>query len=64
MGNLFGKNSKPVTHGTQKAHSKGQRLGWAHKSEYKPIALCHVSANAEKLRTYTSGPFSSNKLVP
>ena len=49
---------------SRKCLSKGQRLGWAHKSVCEPISLRSLSSHGEKLNTYTSGPFSVNKLVP
>lgn len=64
MGSLFEKSRSPRNTKQHKAPSKGQRLGWEHKSEYAPVRLSNLSAKGEKLHTYTSGPFSTNKLVP
>ncbi len=64
MGSILNKNSKPKNFGREKYQSKGQRLGWVHKSNYEPMVLCHITSAGEKLNTYTSGPFSTNKLVP
>lgn len=65
MGSLFDKTrtSKNSAHAKGRP-SKGQRLGWVHKSDYEPIFLRSLSAQGEKLSTYNSGPFATNKLVP
>ena len=62
MGSLFKENRNSLRHA--KVQSKGQRLGWTHVSNYEPVRLRDLSAHSEKLCTYASGPFSTNKLVP
>ena len=64
MGRMLEENRTSKNSVQSKKRSKGQRLGWAHKSDYEPILLRTLSANSEKLCTYTSGPFATNKLVP
>lgn len=56
------KNNSDSRHA--KTLSKGQRLGWEHKSTYQPITLCSFSMSGKKLSTYKSGSYSANKLVP
>lgn len=63
MGSLFN-NTKESRSTRSKSQSKGQRLGWVHKSDYEPLSLRSVSSRGEKLHTYTTGPYSVNKLVP
>ncbi|MDE6560533.1 MAG: hypothetical protein K2K75_04045, partial [Muribaculaceae bacterium] len=63
MGSLFN-NTKEFRSTRSKSQSKGQRLGWVHKSDYEPLSLRSVSSRGEKLHTYTTGPYSVNKLVP
>ncbi len=48
----------------RKSLTKGQRLGWSHQSDCEYISLCSLSSHGENLSTYTTGPFSVNKLVP
>ena len=64
MGSLFNNNTKGIRSTRSKSQSKGQRLDWSHKSDYKPVRLRSVSSNGEKLHTYTIEPYSVNKLVP
>ena len=64
MGSLFNNNTKGILSTRSKSQSKGQRLGWSHKSDYEPVSLRSVSSHGEKLHTYTTGPYSVNKLVP
>lgn len=47
-----------------KSLSKGERLGWTHVTTSAPITLVQFASQGQKLNTYTSGPFSANKLVP
>lgn len=63
MGRLIN-HTNPNNSNRSKSLSKGQRLGWTHKSVCEPISLRSLSSPGEKLNTYTSGPFSANKLVP
>lgn len=64
MGRLF--NNKTRRNGSNQGNSlsKGQRLGWVHKSDCEPVSLRSLSSHGDKLSTYTDGPFSVNKLVP
>ena len=64
MGSLLENNKRTKSLRSNKTLSKGQRLGWVHRSEYQPAFLCNMDTHHEKLHTYTSGPFSLNKLVP
>ncbi len=64
MGSLLKNNSDARKCTSAKTPSKGQRLGWVHKSDYEPVCMFTLSTRYEKLKTYTSGPFSLNKLVP
>lgn len=64
MGSILEKIGENSVGRQRKTRSKGQRLGWAHKSEAGPVILCHASTFGKKLQTYSSGPFSVNKIVP
>ena len=64
MGSLFNNNTKGILSTRSKSQSKGQRLGWSHKSDYEPVRLRSAISNGENLHTYTTGPYSVNKLVP
>lgn len=64
MGSLLKNKTRSIQCTRSKCKSKGQRLGWEHKSVYEPISLRNVSSHGEKLYTYTTGPYSFNKLVP
>ncbi len=63
MGHLL-KHSATNRHPRSKSLSKGQRLGWPHISACEPVSLRSLDSNGEKLNTYTTGPFSTNKLIP
>ena len=45
MGSLFNNNTKRILSTRSKSQSKGQRLDWSHKSDYKPVRLRSVSSN-------------------
>lgn len=62
MGRMFEKKHGSSRQNTTK--SKGMRLGWLRMSDYKPVLLKNLSSHSEKLSTYISGPFSTNKIVP
>ena len=44
--------------------SKGQRHGWTHLSHTQPVYMIGISVQSQTMTPYTTGPFSSNKLVP
>ncbi len=48
----------------KKKLTKGQRLGWLHKSAFEGMSLRDFSSQGKKLCTYTEGPFSLDKIVP
>ncbi len=64
MGRLFNHKKTDDRADCKKKLTKGQRLGWTHKSDCAPTSLREFSSHGEKLCTYTTGPFSLNKLVP
>ena len=64
MGSLFENSKRSKEYKGNKVLSKGQRLGWVHKSDYEPALLRTIGVQHEKLTPYTTGPFSLNKLVP
>ncbi len=65
MGDLH-KNSQTSHSRSSKCFmTKGQRLGWIHESS-ENFHLMSRSAfkYGVRLRTYSEGPFSNNKIVP
>ena len=64
MGSILENTAKSNGLRHTKRPSKGQRLGWVHKSVYEQEPVCALSSRGEKLITYTTGPFSTNKLIP
>lgn len=63
MGSLLNHTNRNHSN-RSKGLSKGQRLGWPHISTCEPVSLSSLASKGEKLNTYTTGPFSINKLVP
>ncbi len=63
MGSLLNNPTHSRPH-RSKSLSKGQRLGWPHISACEPVSLRSLDSKGEKLNTYTTGQFSTNKLVP
>lgn len=65
MGRLFDKNSQhTVDDSKRKVLTKGERLGWMHKSDYEFKSMRNIDSPAVQMITYTTGPFSDNKLIP
>ncbi len=65
MGDLKNGKKQVGRHLTRKLLTKGQRLGWVHVSEDNPISNSSAIASVGvKLQPYTTGPFSTNKLIP
>lgn len=65
MGNLKNKTAATGSRPSAKNLTKGQRLGWAHKSDKAAFSYRSIEAsNGVTLQTYQSGPFAINKLVP
>ena len=64
MGSILENTTKSNGLRHAKRQSKGQRLGWVHKSVYEQERVYALSSRGEKLITYTTGPFSTNKLIP
>lgn len=64
MGSRLANNPSYLNNRPDKPLSKGQRLGWVHISEYEPVLLRTLPSSCERLTTYSSGPFSTHKLVP
>ncbi len=64
MGSLLNKKSRDLNIKRRKNLSKGQKLGWKHKSDFEQVSLSSISSHGQKLCPYSVGPFSINKLVP
>ncbi len=64
MGRLIKDTMRKIGTTRSKKLSKGQRLGWSHRSDCEPVRLRSLSSQGETLCTYTAGPFAANKLLP
>lgn len=64
MGRLIKINASQSRSLKSKSLTKGQRLGWIHKSDYQPVSLRSFSSEGKKLSTYSDGLYAINKLVP
>ena len=65
MGNLKNNTAAVNSRPNVKGLTKGQRLGWAHKSDKAALTYHSIKAsNGVTLQTYQSGPYAINKLVP
>lgn len=62
MGNVIRSLNNTVNN--IKAVDKAKRLGWVHRSKYNFRSIREINAHADKLQTYSFGPFADNKLVP
>lgn len=64
MGRLLSGHIDNTNFDKSKCRTKGQRLGWSHKSDAESFSLRSMSSQGKTLSTYTVGPYSVNKLVP